>query len=64
MGFLAGKYNDGSIPEDSRAKIMSGYPPQIIKYLGKYFDKDGNAEQIAMLQRLAVVSKELGYTQA
>jgi hypothetical protein len=42
MGFLAGKYNDGNIPEDSRAKIMSGYPPQIIKYLGKYFDKDGN----------------------
>lgn len=62
-GILAGKYNDGNIPEGSRySKDKHG--DMLGSIWNKYFSEDKKKETLAKLNKLGELAKELGYTQA
>ena len=62
QGFLAGKYNDGNIPDDSRFNrwdpFWSGW------LIHTYFSGASKEKIIKVGTGLAAIAKELGYTQA
>lgn len=59
-GILAGKYNDGVIPEDSRYSNHKNLDFIWTKYMG---DKTREST-LTKLRALAEIAKDLGYTQA
>jgi len=59
-GILAGKYNDGNIPEGSRYDNHKSLDHFWTKYMGP----DVKEKTLAKLNALAALAKELGFTQA
>jgi len=59
-GILAGKYNDGNIPEGSRYDTEK-YLESVWK---KYFNPEKKEKTVKMLNNLAEFAKSKGYTQA
>ena len=60
VGLLAGKYNDGNIPE-GRVKMNMEDGDD---YFDKWFSPEGKEETKRVLGGLAEIAKELGVTQA
>eukprot|EP00349_Pseudokeronopsis_sp_Brazil_P006793 CAMPEP_0202964660 /NCGR_PEP_ID=MMETSP1396-20130829/8738_1 /ASSEMBLY_ACC=CAM_ASM_000872 /TAXON_ID= /ORGANISM="Pseudokeronopsis sp., Strain Brazil" /LENGTH=154 /DNA_ID=CAMNT_0049686913 /DNA_START=457 /DNA_END=918 /DNA_ORIENTATION=- len=60
-GILAGKYNDGNIPEGSRYDSKEG---MINSIWNSYMGEGVRAKTIDKLQKLAALAKETGYSQA
>jgi aryl-alcohol dehydrogenase-like predicted oxidoreductase len=60
-GVLSGRYNDGNIPEDSRYNIDPTFKDLV---LGLFFSPDKKEKTVKALGELAILSAELGYTQA
>lgn len=58
-GILAGKYNDGNIPEGSRYDQHKGMLDPI---WNKYMGPENKDATLKKLNALADVAKELGYT--
>jgi len=63
-GFLAGKYNDGLIPEGSRAEIMYKTGGHLAKRADQYFGEQNKEKTLSVLRALGDLAKELGFTQA
>jgi aryl-alcohol dehydrogenase-like predicted oxidoreductase len=63
-GFLAGKYNDGTVPEGSRGDIMYKAGGHLAKRADTYFSEANRAKTVKTLTALANLSKDLGFTQA
>ena len=61
-GILTGKYNDGNIPEGSRAQLMYKKGGNLAKRVDEYFGKDNLDKTIAVLRALGDYAKELGFT--
>ena len=59
-GILAGKYNDGNIPEGSRYSQHQNLDPIWQKYMGE----KNRENTLKKLNQLGDLAKELGYTQA
>lgn len=63
-GFLTGKYNDGTFPENSRATTDFGWLSKE-RSQGRFFNKRINdAKVLKVLNDLSALATELGYTQA
>ena len=60
-GILAGKYNDGNIPQGSRYDLHGDF---LKDTWGKYFGETTKEKTIKMLKGLEALAKEQGYTQA
>jgi aryl-alcohol dehydrogenase-like predicted oxidoreductase len=63
-GILTGKYNDGNIPEGSRAELMYKTGGHLAKRADLYFGKDNLDKTIGKLRALGDLAKEMGFTQA
>lgn len=63
-GILAGKYNDGNIPEGSRAELMYKTGGHLAKRADQYFGKDNLEKTVGKLRALGDLAKEMGFTQA
>lgn len=62
MGFLCGKYNDGVIPE---GRIKESMKTELGKARFKdSFGEGGSEETKRLLQGLADIAKDIGFTQA
>ena len=59
QGILSGKYNDGVIPEDSRFATDPMSANMVWQW---YFGPDKREKTLQVLNNLAAVAKELGYT--
>ena len=62
QGFLSGKFNDGNIPEDSRAKKWDPFWGNWLVY--NFFSGSKKEDLLRICKGIAELSKELGYTQA
>lgn len=62
MGFLAGKYNDGNMPEGSRGELFVKTGGMMASIAEKYFGEKNKDKTVALLQNIAAVAKEIGYT--
>lgn len=64
VGFLCGKYNDGVIPEGRVKELMeSEVFRKVFAKFTNMVSEDGVAETKRLLQGLADIAKELGYSQ-
>jgi len=61
-GFLAGKYNEGSIPEGSRAEIMYKTGGHLAKRADMYFGPENKEKTLEVLKALGNLAAELGFT--
>lgn len=61
QGFLSGRYNDGNIPEDSRANTWDFWGSWL---KNTYFTGEKKEKLLMICRGLAEIAKELGYTQA
>lgn len=59
LGLLAGRYNDGNIPE-GRVKYNMDLGDD---YFDQYFSPEGKAETVRLLSGLGDIAKELGVSQ-
>jgi aryl-alcohol dehydrogenase-like predicted oxidoreductase len=65
FGILSGKYNGAKIPADSRFGDANAEIDPFIKSFRAKFDTDAEMkEQLAVSQRLEVIAKDLGVSQA
>jgi aryl-alcohol dehydrogenase-like predicted oxidoreductase len=62
QGFLSGKYNDGSIPEDSRVNKWDPFWGNWLQYA--YFSGEKKEKLLKICRGLAEIAKEEGYSQA
>jgi aryl-alcohol dehydrogenase-like predicted oxidoreductase len=60
QGFLSGRYNDGNVPEDSRANALDPFWGGWL--LHTYFSGEKKEKLLTVCRGLAELSKELGYT--
>lgn len=63
-GFLAGRYNDGSIPEGSRAEMYYNNGGHQARTADSYFGPANKEKTLTVLRALGSLAAEIGYTQA
>jgi len=63
-GFLAGKYNDGNIPEGSRGEMMTKSGGLLASIPNRYFGAENKEKTIKLLTTVAEIAKDIGCTQA
>jgi aryl-alcohol dehydrogenase-like predicted oxidoreductase len=62
-GYLAGRYNDGSVPEDSRGAMLSkvgGFWGVLL--WDKFWGESKKAETLRQLKGIAEIAKDIGVT--
>lgn len=64
MGFLAGKYNDGKLPEGSRGATFAAADDMTKFLVERYFGEKTVEGTKTTLQKLAALAAEIGCTQA
>lgn len=61
-GFLTGKYNDGTIPEGSRAELFYKTGGHLAERANVFLGEKNKERALKMLNGLADIAKDIGFT--